>query len=136
LSGGFIGVDIFFVISGFLISSIILGDLMNDSFSYKEFYSRRVRRIFPALIVVLFACLLAGWFSLMAVDYLQLAEHTLGGTAFVSNFVLWRESGYFDSNAEAKTLLHLWSLSIEEQFYILWPLLLGLVWQRKWNFIT
>lgn len=134
--GGFIGVDIFFVISGYLISAIIFGNLQRDSFTYQEFYRRRVRRIFPALVVVLLTCLGVGWFGLLASDYEQLAQHTLGGTSFVSNFVLWRESGYFDSNAEAKPLLHLWSLAIEEQFYILWPLLLGWVWKRKWNFFV
>ena len=135
LKGGFIGVDIFFVISGFLISTIIFGNLQNNSFSYREFYQRRVRRIFPALVVVLLACLGVGWFGLLSSDYQQLAEHTLGGTGFVSNFILWRESGYFDTNVETKPLLHLWSLAIEEQFYILWPLLLGWVWKRKLNFL-
>jgi peptidoglycan/LPS O-acetylase OafA/YrhL len=134
IKGGFIGVDIFFVISGFLISTIIFGSLQNNSFTYQEFYRRRVRRIFPALVVVLLTSLGVGWFGLLASDYLELAQHTLGGTNFVSNFVLWRESGYFDTNAETKPLLHLWSLAIEEQFYILWPLLLGWVWKRKWNF--
>lgn len=134
LKGGFIGVDIFFVISGFLISTIIFGNLQNNSFTYLGFYRRRVRRIFPALVVVLLTCLGLGWFGLLASDYQQLAQHTLGGTSFVSNFILWRESGYFDTNSEAKPLLHLWSLAIEEQFYILWPLLLGWVWNRKWNF--
>jgi peptidoglycan/LPS O-acetylase OafA/YrhL len=135
IRGGFIGVDIFFVISGFLISTIIFGNLQNNSFSYKEFYQRRVRRIFPALIVVLFTCLVVGWFGLMSDDYQQLAEHTLGGATFASNFVLWQESGYFDNSAGEKPLLHLWSLAIEEQFYIFWPLILGWVWQRKWNFL-
>lgn len=134
--GGFIGVDIFFVISGYLISAIIFGNLQSGSFTYQEFYRRRVRRIFPALVVVLLTCLGVGWFGLLASDYEQLAQHTLGGASFVSNFVLWRESGYFDSNAAAKPLLHLWSLAIEEQFYILWPLLLGWVWKRRWNFFV
>lgn len=134
IKGGFIGVDIFFVISGFLISTIIFGSLENNTFTYHEFYRRRVRRIFPALVVVLLVSLGVGWFGLLAGDYLQLAQHTLGGASFVSNFLLWRESGYFDTNAETKPLLHLWSLAIEEQFYILWPLLLGWVWRRKCNF--
>ena len=131
--GGFIGVDIFFVISGFLISTIIFGNLQNDSFSYSEFYRRRVRRIFPALVVVLLACLGLGWFGLLASEYEQVGKHTLGGIGFVSNLMLWGESGYFNSSAETKPLLHLWSLAIEEQFYIIWPLLLGLAWKRKWN---
>jgi peptidoglycan/LPS O-acetylase OafA/YrhL len=134
--GGFIGVDIFFVISGFLISTIIFGNLQNDSFSYFEFYRRRVRRIFPALVVVLLACLGLGWFGLLASEYEEMGKHTLGGIGFVSNLMLWGESGYFNSSAEAKPLLHLWSLAIEEQFYIIWPLLLGLAWKRKWNLLA
>lgn len=134
--GGFIGVDIFFVISGFLISTIIFGNLKNDSFSYLEFYRRRVRRIFPALVVVLLACLGLGWFGLLASEYEQVGKHTLGGMGFVSNLVLWGESGYFNSSAEVNPLLHLWSLAIEEQFYIIWPLLLGLAWKRKWNVLV
>lgn len=134
--GGFIGVDIFFVISGFLISTIIFGNLQSDSFSYLEFYRRRVRRIFPALVVVLLACLSFSWFGLLASEYQQVGKHALGGIGFVSNLMLWGESGYFNSSAETKPLLHLWSLAIEEQFYIIWPLLLGLVWKRKWNFLV
>lgn len=134
MRGGFIGVDIFFVISGFLISTIIFGNLQNGCFTYREFYRRRARRIFPALVVVLSVCLGVGWFGLLASDYLQLAQHTLGGTGFVSNFLLWRESGYFDTNADVKPMLHLWSLAIEEQFYILWPVLLVWVWKHGWNF--
>lgn len=133
---GFIGVDIFFVISGFLISSIIFENLERDSFSYKEFYERRIRRIFPALIIVLFASLCFGWYVLLAEEYRQLGKHTAAGTAFVSNFVLWGESGYFDNAAETKPLLHLWSLAIEEQFYIFWPLLLGAVWKWKRGFLA
>jgi peptidoglycan/LPS O-acetylase OafA/YrhL len=132
--GGFIGVDIFFVISGFLISTIIFNNLTNNSFSYLEFYQRRVRRIFPALLVVLIASLGFGWFFLLAAEYQNMSQHILGGIGFISNLMLWGEAGYFNSSAEAKPLLHLWSLSIEEQFYIVWPLLLGLVWRRHWRF--
>lgn len=133
--GGFIGVDIFFVISGFLISTILFANLQNNSFSYLEFYRRRIRRIFPALVVVLLACLGFGWFSLLASEYQEVGKHTLGGIGFVANLVLWGEAGYFNSSTETKPLLHLWSLAIEEQFYIIWPVLLGLVWKRKWNFL-
>src|SRR5262249_31209552 len=136
LQGGFVGVDIFFVISGYLISTIIFGNLERGSFSYAEFYSRRIRRIFPALILVLVASFALGWYALLAVDYRQLGKHIASGAGFVSNYALWFESGYFDSDAKRKPLLHLWSLGIEEQFYIGWPLLLGLVWKRKWNFLT
>ena len=133
LPGGFIGVDVFFVISGFLITSILLNSLEKDKFSILEFYERRVRRIFPALFVVLFTCAVAGWFFLLHSEYQQLGKHTAAGTAFVSNFALWNESGYFDISAMFKPLLHLWSLGIEEQFYIFWPLILWLAYKKKWS---
>jgi len=134
--GGFIGVDIFFVISGFLISSIIFDNLEHKSFSFIEFYIRRINRIFPALLLILAASLVFGWFVLLPDAYKQLGKHIAGGAGFVSNFVLWNESGYFDNEAASKPLLHLWSLGIEEQFYIVWPLLLAFVWKRKWGFVT
>ncbi|CDS52602.1 hypothetical protein [Polaromonas sp. CG9_12] len=136
LAGGFIGVDIFFVISGFLISTIVFGNLRNDSFSFLEFYQRRIRRIFPALVVVLLACLGLGWFGLLAGEYQQVGKHTLGGIGFISNLMLWSEAGYdyFNTASESKPLLHLWSLAIEEQFYIVWPLLLVVLYKRRWNF--
>lgn len=130
LPGGFVGVDIFFVISGFLISGIILKDLQHDNFSFADFYARRVGRIFPALLLVLTVCLVFGWFILLPDEYGQLAKHTVAGAAFMSNVLLWHQSGYFDAAARTKPLLHLWSLGIEEQFYILWPLLLALFWKR------
>jgi peptidoglycan/LPS O-acetylase OafA/YrhL len=136
VKGGFIGVDIFFVISGFLISSIILGNHENASFSVAEFYRRRVRRILPALIVVLAAVLALGWFVLPWDEYRALGIHVLGGVGFVSNLVLWGEAGYFDLAASTKPLLHLWSLAVEEQFYILWPAVLGVAWKRRWNFLA
>lgn len=134
--GGFIGVDIFFVISGFLISTIIFGSLEHNSFSFVEFYLRRIKRIFPALFLVMTASFIFGWFVLLPDEYKQLSKHIAGGAGFVSNFVLWNESGYFDNAATTKPLLHLWSLGIEEQFYIIWPLLVALVWNRKWSFLT
>lgn len=123
IKGGFIGVDVFFVISGFLISTIIFENLDKGTFSLTEFYARRIKRIFPALILVLVACFAFGWFALLADEYQQLGKHIAGGAAFISNFVLWDESGYFDNAADTKPLLHLWSLGVEEQFYIIWPLL-------------
>ena len=132
VKGGFVGVDVFFVISGFLISSIILRSLNSDSFSFIEFYARRVKRIFPALILVMTACYVFGWFALLPDEYKQLGKHVAAGAGFVSNFFFWQEAGYFDNVAETKPLLHLWSLGIEEQFYIVWPLLLYLA--RKWRF--
>ncbi|MDD5304116.1 MAG: acyltransferase family protein [Elusimicrobia bacterium] len=131
MKGGFVGVDIFFVISGYLISTIIFNGLRNGTFSFAEFYSRRVRRIFPALAIVLLAAYAIGWFVLVAEDYGQLGKHIAGGSGFVSNFLFWNEAGYFTAGADTKPLLHLWSLGIEEQFYIVWPLLLYWVWKRR-----
>ena len=136
IRGGFIGVDIFFVISGFLISTIIMGSLERNSFSFIEFYSRRIKRIFPALLLVLIASFVFGWFALLADEYKQLGKHIAGGAGFISNFLFWNESGYFDNAAETKPLLHLWSLGIEEQFYIVWPLLLWLAWKKRFNLLT
>lgn len=130
LQGGFVGVDIFFVISGFLISSIILRGLETDCFSFVAFYARRIRRIFPSLILVLIFCATAGWWFLLADEYRQIGQHILGGAAFLSNFLLWGESGYFDNEANTKPLLHLWSLGIEEQFYLAAPFLMWLAWRR------
>ena len=133
---GFIGVDVFFVISGYLISGIILDGLCKGSFTFQTFYARRIKRIFPALILVLVFCFGAGWRTLLPGDYEQLGKHMAGGAAFVSNFVLWREAGYFDKAGELKPLLHLWSLGIEEQFYLVWPLLLYVAWKAGVNFIV
>jgi peptidoglycan/LPS O-acetylase OafA/YrhL len=135
LMGGFIGVDIFFVISGFLITTIILQSLAAGDFTYRDFYARRIRRIFPALTVVLLATLLAGWYLLLSDEFAELGKQTVGGSAFVANLLFWSESGYFDTAAETKPLLHLWSLGIEEQFYIFWPLLLGLAWRKRWPIV-
>ncbi len=129
--GGFIGVDIFFVISGFLISTIIFGSLAGGGFNYAEFYGRRIRRIFPALVVVMAATFAFGWYVLLSDEFRQLGKHVMASAGFVANLVLWSEAGYFDTAAEGKPLLHLWSLAVEEQFYIFWPLLLGLAWRRK-----
>lgn len=131
IRGGYVGVDIFFVISGFLISTIIIENLENHSFSFLEFYSRRIRRIFPALLLVLFVCFIFAWFALLPDEYRHLGKHAAGGAAFVSNYLFWSEAGYFDKTAETKPLLHLWSLGIEEQFYIVWPLLLWALWRSR-----
>jgi peptidoglycan/LPS O-acetylase OafA/YrhL len=134
IQGGFVGVDIFFVISGFLISKHIWEELGAGTFSIKTFYARRVRRIFPALAVVLLACLVMGWVILTPGEYEQLGKHVVAGAAFLSNIVFWKESGYFDNAADTKPLLHLWSLGIEEQFYIVWPLLLAFFWRYSRHF--
>ena len=135
LPSGFIGVDIFFVISGFLITSIIIDDLERGSFSIWTFYSRRARRIFPALLLVMSATLLAGWYVLMPGEFAQLGKHVASGTAFVSNFTSWQESGYFDSESATKPLLHLWSLGVEEQFYFAWPLMVWLGFRMRQYFL-
>ena len=131
INGGFIGVDIFFVISGFLISAIILQELNTSCFSIVDFYRRRILRIFPALLFVLILCLLFGWFFLSPDEYKQLSKHAFGGATFTSNFMYWSESGYFDNASITKPLLHLWSLAIEEQFYLVWPFLIWLAYKRK-----
>lgn len=133
LPNGFIGVDVFFVISGFLITQILIQEIESGSFSYISFYSRRIRRIFPSLILVLTCCFAAGWHILTWREFQQLGAHIAGGAGFISNWVLYEESGYFDNAAELKPLLHLWSLSLEEQFYILWPLLLWIFWKKQLN---
>ncbi len=136
LKGGFIGVDVFFVISGFLISTIIFENLDRRTFSFSEFYARRIKRIFPALVVVLIASYTFGWFALLADEYQLLGKNIAAGAGFVSNFLFWRDVDYFNSSAETNPLLHLWSLGIEEQFYIAWPLLLWFAWKHKLNLVT
>lgn len=133
ISGGFVGVDVFFVISGFLISGIILNGLKHNSFSLADFYVRRIRRIFPALLLVLVCSWVLGWFVLGPQGYALLGQHMVAGAGFFSNILLWSESGYFDPTATLKPLLHLWSLGIEEQFYLVWPLLLIFATKFKWR---
>lgn len=136
LPGGFTGVDIFFVISGFLITTIILGPLERGTFDPRDFYARRVKRIFPALALVLASTLALGWFALLPGDLALLGKHTVAGAGFFSNFALWSEVGYFDPSAESKPLLHLWSLAVEEQFYLVWPALLVTAHRRRWPMTT
>lgn len=127
---GFIGVDIFFVISWYLITAIILRSLKDWQFSYLDFYKRRIKRIFPALIIVLLFCLLTGMGILFSQEYLLLSKHLMGASGFVSNIVYYFESGYFDVSSSSKPLLHLWSLGVEIQFYILWSFLLVFFYTR------
>ena len=129
--GGFVGVDVFFVISGYLISGIIFNALGKGTFSFAEFYTRRINRIFPALIFVTVAVAAVGWVVLFPPEFIQLGKHTLGSSGFVSNLILWKEAGYFDSRD--KPLLHLWSLAVEEQFYLIWPVVLLVAWKRRWS---
>lgn len=133
IPGGFIGVDVFFVISGFLISKIIFDNIESNKFEFLVFYKRRVLRIFPSLFLSLIFVLIIGWSTLISDEYEQLGKHVAAGAAFISNFVLSSESGYFDTSAEAKPLLHLWSLGIEEQFYLIWPLAVWAVMKLRWR---
>ena len=103
VAGGFIGVDIFFVISGYLISGILLEQLQHQRFSLSEFYARRIKRILPALLLVMASCFAFGWFALPALEYQQLGKHVAAGAGFISNFTLWQESSYFDNAADTKT---------------------------------
>ncbi|MFZ0067984.1 MAG: acyltransferase family protein [Pseudolabrys sp.] len=131
ITGGFIGVDIFFVISGYLISSLILSGLKNGSFNFLDFYARRARRIFPALIIVLIFVWGLGWFAFDPPNFIALSKHIVAGAAFAANIVTYFEVGYFDVPANTKPLLHLWSLGVEEQFYLIFPVLVVLVWRHR-----
>lgn len=138
IPGGFVGVDIFFVISGFLISTIIFKSIDKGRFSFSDFYIKRAKRIFPVLIIVLFTCLTFGYFSFYPPEYAQLSKHIASSSIFISNFILWSEAGYFDTASTTKPLLHLWSLAIEEQFYLFWPILSVLLFKlgRRFFIIT
>jgi peptidoglycan/LPS O-acetylase OafA/YrhL len=136
MPGGFVGVDIFFVISGFLITGIIVRELDQQRFGLLAFYARRIRRIFPALIVVLGATLVLGWLWMLPAAYAQLSADVFASAAFVSNIALWLQSGYFDIASGKKPLLHLWSLGIEEQFYLFWPLILMLAARWRLNILA
>lgn len=133
MPGGFVGVDVFFVISGFLITSNILRNLHEQHFSILDFYARRVKRILPALIVVLLVTWATAWVLLNPDDLQNLGRHIKAGSLFTSNILLYKEAGYFDVAAHEKPLLHLWSLAIEEQFYLFWPLIVCFAFYRKWN---
>ena len=126
--GGFVGVDVFFVISGFLISSLILKELDDGTFSLITFWERRIRRILPALTVVVLTCLVAGWILYLPEDFEMLGKSVIAQATLLSNVFFYRQGlvggGYFAAASDTKTLLHTWSLAVEEQFYLLFPLLL------------
>lgn len=122
MAGGFAGVDVFFVISGFLMTGIIFRGIDNNNFSVFSFYVSRANRIVPALAALCLTLMAAGWFILTPLDYKELGKHSIGSIGFISNILYWRESGYFDSASLEKWLLHTWSLSVEWQFYIIYPL--------------
>src|SRR5271156_3598596 len=129
IPGGFLGVDVFFVISGFLISTIIFKGLATQRFSFAEFYARRVRRIFPALILVVAFCCAVGWNALLPNEFVLLGKHIRASMGFYENIVLRREAGYFDLATTLKPLMHVWSLAVEEQFYLIFPVLLWGAWR-------
>jgi len=131
ISGGFVGVDIFFVISGFLITKIILENLETNTFNIIDFYSRRIRRIFPALLLLLIACYGIGWFVMFADEYKRLGGHIAAGAGFIQNLVLIQETSYFEKSIDTKPLIHLWSLAIEEQFYLFWPLVIWTLYKKN-----
>ena len=131
-SGGYVGVDVFFVISGYLITSLLFKEYQSGSVNISAFWERRIRRILPALVVVTVATLAAGWFLLLPADYQELAESVAAQSLFCSNVFFWMHTSYFDGAAEFKPLLHTWSLAVEEQFYMFFPLLaLGLTKLRR-----
>jgi len=129
-SGGFVGVDIFFVISGFLITRIIIEEKERGVFSLKTFYERRARRILPALFLTIMICTPISWFLLLPSEMREYSESIIAATTFTSNVYFWLLTGYFDGAAEIKPLLHTWSLALEEQFYIFFPLLIALTWRN------
>ena len=136
-SGGFVGVDVFFVISGYLITTIIISEMAEGKFSIVNFYERRARRILPALFFVMSACLPFAWLWLAPNDLKDFGQSLVAVSTFSSNILFWQQSGYFDTAAELKPLLHTWSLAVEEQYYILFPIFLMLTWRLgiKWVLI-
>ena len=128
-SGGFVGVDVFFVISGYLITTILIEDLENKQFNIVEFYDKRARRILPALFVVILACIPFAGMWMLPSHMKDFSRSLVAVSLFSSNILFWRETGYFESAAEEKPLLHTWSLSVEEQYYVLFPIFLILVWR-------
>ena len=134
MPGGYLGVDIFFVLSGFLITTIIWNELEADRFSIRKFYERRVRRIMPALIAMLIPTCLIAVVVLLPADLIGFARSLLATIVFLPNVYFWRDTNYFARAAEEKPLLHLWSLGVEEQFYLLFPLLLLVIastWRKQ-----
>jgi peptidoglycan/LPS O-acetylase OafA/YrhL len=131
LPGGFIGVDIFFVISGYLITGVIITDLTLGTFSLRGFYARRIKRILPALCLLLTTVGALGWMVLLGNEYEKVGKHLLAAGAFASNILLLFETSYFNPISETMPLLHLWSLGVEEQFYIVWPLIVALLWRSR-----
>lgn len=137
-SGGFVGVDVFFVISGYLITTIILTEMGKGHFSLVNFYERRMRRILPPLFLVMAASLIYAWFWLLPVDMKDFAQSLIAVSTFSSNILFWQTSGYWETASDLKPLLHTWSLAVEEQYYLLFPLFLMLMWRfrKRWIFVS
>ncbi|QEX23840.1 acyltransferase [Hypericibacter adhaerens] len=137
-SGGYVGVDVFFVISGYLITSIIQREIEAGGFSFTGFYERRARRILPALFFMILCCLPFAWAWLSPPDFETFSASVVSVCLFVSNIFFWRQTGYFDTASEFKPLLHTWSLAVEEQLYLLWPIGLILLhrYGRRWRVIA
>ena len=133
-SGGYVGVDIFFVISGYLITSIIINEKQNNNFSLINFYERRARRILPALFLVMLISMPLGWFLMLPDQFTDFGKSLYATSLFSSNILFWLQSGYFDGPAELKPLLHTWSLAVEEQYYLFFPILVMIIWNlgKKW----
>jgi len=127
--GGFVGVDVFFVISGYLITGILIGELATGTFSIARFYERRARRILPALFVVMAACLPFAWLWMLPSQMKEFGQSIVATLLFSSNVLFWRQDDYFSASAELQPLLHTWSLSVEEQFYLIFPILLLVLWR-------
>ena len=136
IPGGFVGVDVFFVISGFLITRLLLADVKRETFSFRRFYMRRIRRLAPALIATLVASFVVASFFLTPSHFQRFSGASLASLLSFSNFYFWAESGYFDASAELKPLLHTWSLSVEEQFYLVWPALIFFMRGKAAKFIA
>ncbi len=128
-SGGFVGVDVFFVISGYLITSIISKDMESGTFSFWDFYERRARRILPALFLVMLCCIPFAWMWMLPMELEAFSASVVAVCLFASNILFWKQSGYFDAGAELKPLLHTWSLAVEEQYYIIFPIAILLLWR-------
>lgn len=129
VAGGFVGVDVFFVISGFLITGIILDDLEQGRFSLLSFYERRARRILPALLLVMLVCVPVAWFTMMPDPLENFGQSVVATLLFSNNILLWMTTGYWDLAGEFKPLLHTWSLAVEEQYYIIFPLMALAAWR-------
>lgn len=130
-NGGYIGVDIFFVISGYLITTIIIEDISAKKFSVIDFYERRARRILPALFSMILFCIPFAWLLMLPTQMESFSKSLISATLFFSNILFWKEGGYFGAPVEQKPLIHTWSLSIEEQFYLFFPFLLIIFWKNK-----